>query len=55
MVGSFIQFGKIGHDTGVGRVKMSLNLVILSFKYVEDIHVELKVYRGPESITLEKK
>lgn len=54
MVGSSIQFGKTAwHD--IGRVKTSLELVILRFKYLEDIHMELKVYRSPESITLEKK
>ena len=39
---SFIQSGKTGHDIGVG-VKLSLDLVILSLKYLEDIHTELKV------------
>lgn len=44
MVGSFVQFGKTGHDTGLGRVKMSLDLIILSLKYLEDIHMEFKAY-----------
>ena len=43
------------HDTGVGRVKMSLDLVILNLKYLEVIHMLLKVYRGLESINMEKK
>lgn len=36
------KFGKTGHDIGIG-VKLSLDLVILSLKYLEDIHMELKV------------
>lgn len=40
--GGIFKFWKIGHDTGV-RVKLSLDLVILSFQYLENIHKELKV------------